>query len=667
MHVLILANDIVATVSTGESVNNQPANFKLRLWDLKTGSLVKEPICDHMGPVRAIFGLADVGGFATTSNDGSIILRDDTGAPFESVFHDPQDDGSPPFVLDGVALSSPAESMVIDSSVGTLSALKYVTCGEDGSVVVWQGTERLAILPHACSVWCVTALPGGDFATGGHDGMIRIFSANPDKTNTPEATSLHLLFETEAAAAVEKRRQGKGPSAEELAKAPSWEDRFKRVGASEGHVCVFRKGDKAIAAQWSAASAAWVEIGDVVGGSGSKEMLNGVAYDHVLPVEMETPNGVAQLKLGCNSTENPFSAAQRFIDENSLGNQYLNQIADFIMQQTSLKAPTFDLSASAPAAPEAVVGIPVVPPAPIRGFKHIPAETYSIFSDVPSASKVMTKINDFNSDPSNTTVLSLVELDNLLSLLSTLEKTSYYHASVISPVQAMAVLKLKAWGDVALNRIFLCFDLCRATANHPSGAEVLAKADKASLIAVVTAAVDRIVADDALLRPNATDATVLTAMRMISNFFKSEYLRGFVTGVADSPLDRILRISESRLQALMTCSKPMRVAFTAMLLNFNIFLGPLTRGVVGEKKMESMSQCCVLLFSILRLEKESADVVSKVVFALGTAYYYDDAGVVATRGQFLGVITALRNDSALVPLLAGVDGGCLDDISTLLA
>lgn len=54
-------------------------------------------------------------------------------------------------------------------------------------------------------------------------------------------------------------------------------------------------------------------------------------YDHVLPVEMDTPRGVQSLKLGYNDGENPFVAAQRFIEQNQLGQHYLGEIADWIM------------------------------------------------------------------------------------------------------------------------------------------------------------------------------------------------------------------------------------------------------------------------------------------------------------------------------------------------
>jgi hypothetical protein len=75
VHVLSLsAPGLVATVSTGESVNSRPANFKLRVWSIESGREVQAAIEDHGGPIRSIFEIPSVG-FGTTSNDGSLRLR----------------------------------------------------------------------------------------------------------------------------------------------------------------------------------------------------------------------------------------------------------------------------------------------------------------------------------------------------------------------------------------------------------------------------------------------------------------------------------------------------------------------------------------------------------------------------------------------------------------
>lgn len=94
------------------------------------------------------------------------------------------------------------------------------------------------------------------------------------------------------------------------------------------------QGAVAIAAQWSAASGTWVEIGEVTGASNAGT-INGKAYDHVFPIELEQPGGagVQQLQIGYNNGDNPFQAAQTFIDEHMLPQRYLAQIADYITER----------------------------------------------------------------------------------------------------------------------------------------------------------------------------------------------------------------------------------------------------------------------------------------------------------------------------------------------
>ena len=105
-----------------------------------------------------------------------------------------------------------------------------------------------------------------------------------------------MAFEVEVAEAVSKRH--KGPSEEDLKKAPKWESAGSRPGTSEGQVCVFNKQGKLIAAQWSTASLTWIEMGEVVGSTGDQESINGVPYDMVLPVELDTAAGPVSMKLG---------------------------------------------------------------------------------------------------------------------------------------------------------------------------------------------------------------------------------------------------------------------------------------------------------------------------------------------------------------------------------
>jgi hypothetical protein len=46
------------------------------------------------------------------------------------------------------------------AALDTEGGMEIVSCGEDGSVLVWSGGELLQSLPHPCCVWAVKALPG---------------------------------------------------------------------------------------------------------------------------------------------------------------------------------------------------------------------------------------------------------------------------------------------------------------------------------------------------------------------------------------------------------------------------------------------------------------------------------------------------------------------------
>lgn len=100
VHVLSLPNGLIATTSTGESVDGKPANFQIRFWNPSTGQLVGTPIQDHAGSIRSIAFLPSIEGFLTSSNDGTIMMRSIEGQPIEIFSHPVHDDGNPSFILD---------------------------------------------------------------------------------------------------------------------------------------------------------------------------------------------------------------------------------------------------------------------------------------------------------------------------------------------------------------------------------------------------------------------------------------------------------------------------------------------------------------------------------------------------------------------------------------
>jgi phospholipase A-2-activating protein len=87
--------------------------------------------------------------------------------------------------------------------------------------------------------------------------------------------------------------------------------------------------------QWSTAASQWLNVGTVVdsaGSGGRKVSHNGKEYDYVFDVDIE--DGKPPLKLAYNLNQNHYEAARKFIEDNELPLTYLDQVANFIIQNT---------------------------------------------------------------------------------------------------------------------------------------------------------------------------------------------------------------------------------------------------------------------------------------------------------------------------------------------
>ncbi len=100
----------------------------------------------------------------TTSNDGTAVLRSKDGQQIGVLPHPLQEDGSPPFVLDWFAMLIPCmyehtyiylnfDFVFRSCEVCAPSGMDTVSCAEDGSVMVWSGTDSLQYVPHPNTVW----------------------------------------------------------------------------------------------------------------------------------------------------------------------------------------------------------------------------------------------------------------------------------------------------------------------------------------------------------------------------------------------------------------------------------------------------------------------------------------------------------------------------------
>lgn len=85
----------------------------------------------------------------------------------------------------------------------------------------------------------------------------------------------------------------------------------------------------------------WVLLGEVTGAppeNREKVTYNGKEYDYVFTVDAETET---PLKLPYNLDEDPWIVAQRFIHEHKLPQDYLDNVAKFIIKNSNQSQSTF--------------------------------------------------------------------------------------------------------------------------------------------------------------------------------------------------------------------------------------------------------------------------------------------------------------------------------------
>ncbi|KAJ4984226.1 polyubiquitin binding protein (doa1 ufd3) [Stagonosporopsis vannaccii] len=207
-----------------------------------------------------------------------------------------------------------------------------VSAGEDRTVRVWQNNECVQTITHpAISVWTVAVCPeNGDIVSGASDKLVRVFTR--DQARYAAAAEMEQFNEDVKGSSIPQQTVG-NINKEQL---PGPEFLTQRSGTKEGQVQMISEANGNISAyQWSAAANQWVNIGTVVdsaGSGGRKISHNGKEYDYVFDVDIE--EGKPPLKLPYNVNQNHYEVARKFIEDNELPLTYLDQVANFIVQNT---------------------------------------------------------------------------------------------------------------------------------------------------------------------------------------------------------------------------------------------------------------------------------------------------------------------------------------------
>ena len=574
----------IATGSAGIAANNAISGHAVRIWEVtpQTGSsnLVNKVSDDHEGPIRDV-SVTSLGFLASCSNDGTVKLRSvETGECLSTMAFLAKD---PPMLL---SVASVGEAIIATA--------------EDGNVALWKG-EQQTTLRHASCVWTATPLPDDDFATCCQDGSLRIFTQSTDRmAEQSERDGFHKSVEE----ALQKQR--KGPSQEEISNLPKWEMNALQQGRSEGQVQVFNKGGIAVAAQWSAASRTWIEVGQVMGSSEDSGTIDGVQYDHVLPIEVDTQGGgVAKLKIGYNTGENPFSAAQRFIDAHMLPQHHLSEIADYIKQRVGNAAPTIGMDTDA-GATASQTHVPIA-------YEHLPMKGYKAFPLTKGVNfeKMKTKMVETGN-------LAEKDSQSFDALTEVISATSRYHASTVdSSMLGFIEQMLKSWPSA---QVFPALDLARLVVLHPDAAK-----DNVYWVRVLRNAMEhcgKVLEGDGM----AFAAVPMLTLRLFSNCMKggTGSLNAVVTVMSDA-LDLSAKYVSSG-------NKNIRLSVATFLLNVASYLHVTPDTPVAGLTARIVKQ----VNDILETRKYESEAVTRALVGLGTALLARlDEGKAAAISLFL--------------------------------
>ncbi|KAI3317395.1 phospholipase A-2-activating protein [Xylariaceae sp. AK1471] len=484
-------------------------------------------------------------------------------------------------------------------ALASLPSGELVSSGEDRTVRIWRGAECVQTITHpAISVWSVAACPAnGDIVSGASDGVVRVFSRSAERVAGPE--TLAHFDESVKSSSIPQQQVG-GINKEKL---PGPEFLKTKSGTKEGQVQMIKEEDGTVTAhQWSMGQQQWINVGsvvDAVGSNGRKVDYNGQSYDYVFDVAIE--EGQPSLKLPYNLSENPYERAQKFINDNELSQNFLDDVAKFIISNTQGATIGQDSEASAGPDPYGTVGETNTPKAlPHRDYLDITVAKYEpIFKKILSVNSALVAAarKDISLNPSAQNALA--------TLRQALESNNpVTDESAIS----LVVMMCTQW-DYS-DRV-APLDLLRCIATSTATAKFRTPGQNSPVQVAISAALDG-VPDGS--QPNENCA--MMALRTIVNLFKTAEGRKLLAqpSEASAAVSFISRVTGIRGQpAIGPFNRNVLVALTTVAINYAVLASTRLGSISTDNQIRLISALALIL-----QKQTDSEVIYRALVAAGT-------------------------------------------------
>ncbi|KFP57782.1 Phospholipase A-2-activating protein, partial [Cathartes aura] len=529
----------------------------------------------------------------------------------------------------------------------------FVTTGEDRSLRIWkQGECAQTIRLPAQSVWCCCVLDNGDIVVGASDGIIRVFTESLERTASAEEIQ---AFENELSqASIDPKTGDLGDiNADDL----PGREHLKDPGTRDGQTRLVKDNGKVEAYQWSVSEARWIKIGDVVGSSGAtqqtsgKVLFEGKEYDYVFTIDVNESG--PSYKLPYNISDDPWLTAYNFLQKNDLNPMFLDQVANFIMDNT--KGQTL-LSTSAqfsdpftgagryvPGSSSGSSTIPAADPftgagryvpgsasnaiAPVGGVDpytgmgayqstapkveniYFPKKDAVTF-DQANPMQILGKLKELNG--SATEEHKLTE-DDLIILEKLLSATCNTSAETPTAQQLQTLWRAVNWPE---DIVFPALDILRLSVRHPTVNEnFCSEKDHVQFIILLLK----------FLNPKGKQANQLLALRALCNCFVSQAGQKLMMEQRDEIMTQAIEMKSGN-------NKNIHIALATLTLNYAVCLHKVNN-------IEGKAQCLSVISTVMEVVQD-LEAIFRLLVALGTLISDDTNAVQLAKS--LGVDSQIK-------------------------